>query len=75
MLPWQRNVQTIFAHWLRLLYQAQKYTWKINYILEGGEINGKQIELSFNFAHPCIGKLWLVVEALVDFILNGLCTI
>ena len=28
----------------------------------------------FNFVHLCIGKLWLVVQAPVDFILNGLCT-
>ena len=34
----------------------------------------EQVELSFNFVHPCIGKLWLVVKALVDFISNGLCT-
>jgi len=27
------------------------------YTLGSGEIHGKQIEPSFNFAHPCIGKL------------------
>ena len=74
MLRWGRNLQTIFAQWIRLLYQAQKYTWKINYTLGGGEIHGKQIEISLNFVHPCIGKLLLVVEALVDFIPNGLRT-
>ena len=74
MLQWWRNLQIIFAQWIRLLYQAQKYTWKINYTLGGGEIHGKQIEISLNFVHPCIGKLLLVVEALVDFIPNGLRT-
>ena len=74
MLQWRRNLQTIFAQWMYLHYQAQKYTWKINYTLGGGEIHGKQIEVSLNFVHPCIGKLWLVVEALVDFISNGLRT-
>jgi len=73
MLRWGRNLQTIFAQWIRLLYQAQ-YTWKINYTLGGGEIHGKQIEISLNFVHPCIGKLWLVVEAPVDVIPNGLRT-
>ena len=62
----------IFAPWIHLLYQAQKYKQKINYTLRGGEIYGKQIEPSFNFVHPFIGKLLLVVEAPVDFILNGL---
>ena len=57
-----------------MLYQALKYTWKINYTLGGGEIHGEQIEISLNFVHPCIGKLWLVVEAPVDFIPNGLRT-
>ena len=44
------------------------------YTLGSGEIHGKQIDPSFNFAHPCIGKLWLVVEASLDFIPNGLNT-
>ena len=71
MLRWRRNLQTIFAQWMRLLYLAQKCTWKINYTLGGGEIHDKQIEISLNLVHPCIGKLWLVVEALVDFIPDG----
>ena len=66
MLWWQRNLRIIFAQRIRLLYQAQKYKWKITYNLTGGEIHGKQIEPSFSFVHPYIGKLWLVVEALVD---------
>ena len=74
MLRWRRNLHTIFAQWIRLLYQAQKHTWKINYTLRGGEIRGEQIEISLNFVHPCIGKLWLVVEAPADFIPNGLRT-
>ena len=48
MLQWQKNLWTIFAQWIRLLYQAQKYTRKINYTLEDGEIHGKQIEPSCN---------------------------
>ena len=43
---------------VNLFYQAQKYTWKINYTLGGGETHGEQVEPSFNFVHPCIGKLW-----------------
>ena len=54
--------------WIRLLYKAQKYTWKINYTVGGGEIRGKQVEPSFNFVHSCIDKLWLVVEAPVDLL-------
>jgi len=46
----------------------------INYTLGDGEIHGKQNEPSFNFVQPCIGKLWMVVEAPVDFIPNGLHT-
>ena len=34
----------------------------------------EQNEPSFNFVHPCISKLWLAVEAPVDFIPNGLRT-
>ena len=71
MWRWQRNLQKIFAQWIRLLYQAQKYAWKINYILSG-EIYSEYIELNFSFVHPCIGKLRLVVEAPVDFIPNGM---
>ena len=44
MLQWQRNLRMIFAQWIYLFYQAQKYTWKINYTLGGREIHGKQIE-------------------------------
>jgi len=61
MLRGQRNLPTIFAQWMRLLYQTQNYAWKINYTLGGGEIHGKKVELNFNFVHPCISKLWLVV--------------
>ena len=46
------------------LYQAQKYAWKINYTLAGGEIHGKQNEHSFSFLNSCIGKSLLVVEVL-----------
>ena len=38
------------------------------YTLGGWEIHGEQNEQSFNFVHPCTGKLWLVVESPVDFI-------
>ena len=38
------------------------------------EVYCEQNEPSFNFVYPCIGKLWLVVEALVDFKPNALCT-
>ena len=44
------------------------HTWKINYILDSGEICGEQNEPSFNFVHPCIHEIWLIVETPVDFI-------
>ena len=28
-----------------------------DYTLGGGEIHGKQVKLSFNFVHPCIGDV------------------
>ena len=60
----------IFAQWMRLLYQAQKHTWKISYTLEGmggeggggSKAHGKQNESIISFVHLCISKLWLVVE-------------
>ena len=52
-----KEFMTVFAQWIRLLYRTHKYTWKINYTLGGGEIHGKHVEPSFNFVHPCIGKL------------------
>ena len=57
--------------------QAKKYCIHeklTTYTLRGGEIHGEQVESSFNFVHPCIGKLWSVVEVPVDFIANGLHT-
>ena len=39
----------IFAQWMRLLYQAQKHTWKISYTLEGmGGEGGGVVKLMAN---------------------------
>jgi len=46
MLRWWRDLWTIFAQWICLLYQALKYTWKINYAFGGWEIHGTQNEPS-----------------------------
>jgi len=40
-----KELRMIFAQWIRPLYRVQKYTWKINYTLGGGEIHGEKIEL------------------------------
>ena len=45
------------------------YTYQKVYALGGEEIYGEQNESSFNFIHPCIGKLRVVVQPPVDFIL------
>jgi len=72
MLQKRKILRTIFAQWICLLYQAQKYTWKIKYTLRDEKIHDEQIEPSFNLIHPCNCKLCLVFEAPVDFIPNDL---